>query len=125
METLDTLHKLYDFDFPAADFFYPTLTEDLMDFCKKISYEGTALVNGNTCNLIFASNENMVIQIWIRSDAASLPQKLVINYKKDKQVSRYETVFTNWNLSNKLPLSMFDFIPAPTARKIAIMAKSK
>jgi hypothetical protein len=125
METLDTLHELYDFDFPAADFFYPSLTEDLIGFCDKISYVGTAVVHGNNCHVIIASNDKMVIQIWIRNDAASLPQKMVINYKNDKQLSRYETIFTDWNLSNKLPVSMFDFVPAPTARKIAIMAKSK
>lgn len=125
METLDTLHKMYEIDFPAADFFYPTLPEDLKKFCETISYAGTAIVNGVPCHQIIAENKDMYIQMWIRNDAATFPQKLIINYKKGKNITRYETIFSDWQIERKLPDAMFEFLPATDARKISILSSSK
>lgn len=123
METIDTINKLYGIDFPAADFFYPTFTDDLIDYADRISYAGTADVEGKECFHIIASNSAVHVQFWISNDATMLPKKMVINYKSDKGISRYETTFNEWQLNPVLPDSMFDFMQPPGSNLVTMIPK--
>jgi hypothetical protein len=121
--TIDSVHKTYGIDFPAADFFYPTFTDDLIDNSDLIIYLGTAEANGKNCFRIIARNEDMSIQIWIADDALLLPVKMVIVYGAEDGTREYEATFSNWQINPELPAAMFEFSPPPKASKISIMVQ--
>jgi hypothetical protein len=78
--TIDSIHTHYGLDFPAADFFYPAFTDDLIESSDRIEYLGQAIIDGLECFQIIAQSKTMTTQIWIRNDAYNLPVKYVITY---------------------------------------------
>jgi hypothetical protein len=122
INTITFLNINYGLEFPAADFFYPTFTDDILDQYKNIVYLGTSMINGKECFNILASNENQSVQFWIANDAYNLPQKFVITYKNTDM--QYEATFSNWNLNAEIPNSIFEFMPPPLAAPIVLLPKT-
>lgn len=123
MATIDSVNKNYGIDFPAADFFYPTFTVDLIDQSENIIYVGKSKVANKDCFHIIAQNENMSVQIWISDDALFLPVKFVIVYYDSVPNMQYEATFSDWKINPDLPNAMFEFSPPPGAEQITILAK--
>jgi hypothetical protein len=121
--TIDTIHELYGVDFPGADFFYPTFTDDLIGQTDRIMYLGKQTVEGKECYHIMAYNDKVTIQIWISAERLPLPVKYVIYYKKKPGNPQYAGIFSDWMINPVFPQSMFDFIPPPGARKVEIMPR--
>ena len=123
LETIDTLHAWYGIDFPAADFFYPTFTDDLIGHSDKIVYLGKSMIEGKACFRILATNKETITQLWISDDALTLPYKLLIIYKGKENGGQYEATFTNWLINPELPFSVFEFLPPPEASEIEMLPK--
>jgi hypothetical protein len=123
ISTIDSLYQTYDIEFPAADFFYPTFTDDMLDNFSKIIYLGNKIVEGKNCFHILASNEDMNIQLWVTDDALNLPYKFVITYKDQEPALQYQATFSNWEINPDLPTAIFEFIPPEGAREITIAPK--
>ncbi len=123
MAMIDTLNKRYGIEFPAADFFNPTITDDMLNFFDDLVFVGKKMLNGSECLLIKASNIEMIAEIWLSSDAFMLPQKVIIIYKNGGN-QQYEAIFSNWKLNPDIPPSVFEFIQPPKARKISVLSKS-
>ncbi|QDH80278.1 DUF2092 domain-containing protein [Echinicola soli] len=120
---IDSMNYNYGVEFPAADFFYPTFTDDLLTHFDTLMYLGTKYVNGKDCFHIAASNENQSVQIWIANDAMNLPVKFLITNKKKELAPQYEATFSDWEINPALPATIFEFTPPPGARLIAILPK--
>ncbi len=120
---IDSIHSNYDIEFPAADFFYPTFTDDMLEFFDNVVFLGKRTLNDQECWLVLGSNERMTAQIWFSADAFTLPQKFVIVYKEDGS-RQYEATFSNWKLNPEIPVSAFDFLPPPGARQVSILPKN-
>lgn len=125
LETIDKISSKYGIEFPAADFFYPTFTDDLIENSDHITYIGKSKINGLECFHILASNKEVNIQVWVGNDAYNLPQKLLIIYKSMEGSPQYEATFSNWQINPDLPAAMFNFLPPPGAAKIRIMARNE
>lgn len=126
IEMIEKLNEDYGVDWPAADFFYPTFTDDLMNYSDKITYLGKTLIEDKECHHIAAHNDAMDIELWISNDYTSLPVRFVINYRKDPQnVGQYEGVFSDWKMNPDLPESMFTFIPPSNASKLRILSRTE
>ncbi len=123
IETIETINNDYGIEFPAADFFFPTFTDDIIDNFNKISYVGTANLDGVECFQILAVNDSMRIQFWIANDSYNLPVKFSITYKK-KNSPQYEATFSDWELNKNIPNSIFDFMPPSGAREVKLVPKS-
>ena len=123
LATIDTVHKNYGIDFPAADFFYPTFTIDLIDQYNNIIFVGKSRVDDKDSFHIIAQNERMSIQIWISDDALFLPMKFVISYYDLIPNQQYEATFSDWRLNPQLPDEMFEFTPPPQAAELILLAK--
>lgn len=121
--TIDTVNKMYGIDFPAADIFYPTFTDDIINDYDEIIFAGKSSVDGNDCFHIIAKNKQMSFQIWISEDALFLPKKMVIVYYDANPNTQYETTFSNWEINPVLPDAMFEFTPPADANKITLIAK--
>lgn len=123
LATIDTLNIQYGTEIPAADFFYPAFTDDLLEAFPTILYLGKKPLGGEDCYHIKASNDDMEVQIWISDKVYKLPVHYSIVYK-DKSYMQYESHFTDWNLNPVIPASVFDFMPPKNAKPIKILAKT-
>jgi hypothetical protein len=121
--TIDTVNETYGIEFPAADFFYPTFTRDLIAQSNQIIFVGKSKVADKDCFHIIATNAGMSIQIWISDVALFLPLKYVIVYYDVDPNQQYEATFSDWRLNPDLPNEMFEFTPPPLADQIKLIAK--
>jgi len=120
---IDSMHVAYDFKFPAADFFYPSFTDDIMQQFDTIKYSGKRMVDGQECFYITGNNADTSVQLWVSNASYNLPKKIVLIYKNEGN-RRYEASFTDWKLNPNIPASVFEFVPPPNSKLISIMAKS-
>ncbi|WP_339632025.1 DUF2092 domain-containing protein [Bizionia echini] len=119
---IDSMHTRFDFKFPAADFFYPAFTDDIMEAFDNIQYKGQKIVDGESCFYIIATNPDTNVQIWVSNTMNMLPKRLVI-IQKNKENMQYEAHFTKWELNPEVPNSIFEFTPPPGAKLISILEK--
>lgn len=125
METIDKVNDEYDLEFPAADFFAPAFTDDLIAASQHIKYIGKSRVNGKECFHLLVIAPEFDFQFWISNDAFNLPMKFVYAYKTKKGSPQYEGTFSDWQLNPVVPETMYNFSPPPGAKEIRIVAKSQ
>lgn len=123
IEMIDEMHENYNFQFPAADFFYPSFTDDLMDEFDSIQYLGSKIIDNEECYHIMATNKDLNVQIWVSNKTYLLPKHFVIIYK-NKSNLQYESSFKEWSINPIIPNAVFDFLPPPNANLISILKKS-
>jgi hypothetical protein len=124
IETIDSINKAYGIEFPAADFFYPAFTEDLIENTDSIRFLGIVNIEGKAYFHIMAYAKNIDLQFWINDDAYTLPGKFSICYKKEEGYPQYMSSFSDWEINPKLPEAIFEFNPPPGATLIRILSKS-
>ena len=125
LQTIDSVSKAFGIEFPAADFFYPTFTDDLIENSDQIAYLGQTRIMGRNCFQILATGKETSIQIWISSDAFNLPLRYAIIYRNLDGNPQYEATFSDWQVNPDLPAAMFNFLPPPGAKKIRLISKSE
>jgi hypothetical protein len=123
LSAMDSIHRAYEIEFPAGDFFYPAFTDDLLQAFETVAFLGNKKVEGTECFHILANSEDLNLQVWISNDALTLPLKFVITYKKREGQPQFQGTFTNWHLNPILPDALFEFTSPPGAREIPIVAK--
>jgi hypothetical protein len=125
IKTIDSVNKLYGIEFPAADFFYPAFTDDLIENSDSIRYIGITTIDGKEYFHIMAFAKDVNFQLWITNDAYTLPFRFSIVYKHQEGNPQYLASFSDWNINPRLPASMFVFLPPPGASMIRIMSKNE
>ena len=124
IRTIDSLSATYGIEFPAADFFYPALSDDLMQNSESISLVSTDMLDGRQYYHILASGKETDIQIWVANDEWSLPSKLVVRYKTLTGSPQYYASFSEWSVNPDIPQMLFEFTPPPGAAKVKIKPRS-
>lgn len=125
LETIDNLHTNYGIDFPAADFFYPSFTDDLLEDMETIKYLGIIKIEGKEYFHIVASGKETNLEMFINNDVYNLPAKFIITYKTQQGSPQYQATFSDWQINPVLPASIFDFLPPPGARQVRIISKTE
>jgi hypothetical protein len=125
LQTIDSVNKNFGIEFPAADFFYPTFTDDLIRNSDKIAYLGQTEIMGKNCFQILARSKETSIQVWISNDVFNLPVRYSITYRNLDGNPQYEATFSDWQINPDLPVNMFNFLPPPGATKIRMISKSE
>ncbi len=123
IQTIDTISKKYGIEFPAADFFYPTFVEDVINTGGNLIYLGVTELNGQKCFHIAGKDANTGFQFWIADDGFFLPLKIVMTYYSEKGSPQYEECYSNWVINPDLPDSMFEFSTPPKAGKVELSPK--
>jgi len=123
MEMIDTVHKLYNIDFPAADFFYPSFVDDILSESNYLIYLGMTKVDGKDCFHIAGTMADKSFQFWVSDDGLNLPIKMAIVYTSRDMNPQYEATLTDWQINPVLPGALFEFIAPPKANTIK-MAKA-
>jgi hypothetical protein len=120
MNMIKLVHDNYGMEMPGVDFWYPSVTDDLISGFPNIYYMGVTEVNKMDCFHIVASNKDLSVQIWLSDDVYFLPKKMVVTYLSETNAPQYEAVYSNWKLNEPFPESIFDFAPPPGANEIII-----
>ncbi len=123
LETIYQANEEYGIEFPAADFFNPFFTDDLLIHSNKLRYLGTMQIDGKECFRIISASKERNVQLWISNDALTLPVKMVIVDFTEDHNPQYEATFSNWQINPDLPGALFDFMPPPNASEIMLMSK--
>ena len=119
---IDFLHGKYEIDFPAADFFYPSLTDDIIENYNQVYYLGKVKIDDIDCIALEASNKDKVLQIWIKK-ISKLPHKIIIA-SQIEDGNYYEAVFSNWKVNPELPDLLFEFEPPVNSTRVKLQAKN-
>jgi hypothetical protein len=108
LKTIDHVHEKYGVRFPAADFFYPNFTDDILTEFDHVLFLGDDVIEGTESTSILASNDIKVVQIWI-DKASNLPLRLSI--ESTGTADFYEATFSNFRSNPVLPDLMFESEP--------------
>jgi len=122
LKLIDSIHDNYGIYFPAADFLYPTLTDDLINNYDQILYFGEEKVDDVDCIALEATNEEIILQIWIEKET-NLPHKMIVESKTNEN-TYYEAEYSNWRMNPKLPDIMFEFQPPSGAERKKFVTKN-
>lgn len=122
MAMIDSLHKTFKIDFPGADIFYPTLTDDIIANFDSVFYLGTQEVDGILCKTVNARNANLDVTLFI-ADATNLPVQLAIYGIGTRDGESYISHYQYWQTNPTLGDEIFDFAPPSNATKTAIFKK--
>jgi len=113
MQTIDSIHNTFGIDFPAADFFYPYFTDDLLEVSVNLADLGITTVNNKKCFHLAGNTTDKNYQIWIADDGTFLPVKLSIVTVRPGSDEHYTALYDEWSLNPTLQNSMFEFtVPA-------------
>jgi hypothetical protein len=123
ISAIDYVHNEYGVDFPAADFFYPTLTDDIIENYNRIYYIGDVKVGDTECVAVSATNNNESLYIWVNKETY-LPYKMVIAQKEESS-KIFESTFSNWIVNPKLPDVLFKFTPRSTSKRVKLNSKKQ
>lgn len=115
LKTIDYVHDEYGYDFPAADFLYPSFTDDLLDHYDHVLFLGDVMLNDRETISIVASNDENIVQIWV-DKTSNLPLKLLID-SKDSATEYYQATFSNFKTNPNLPDLLFEFKPPNNSEK--------
>lgn len=118
---IDSVNDIYGIDFPAADIFNPTLSDDLLQGSDELSFLGRKMIGDQSCFQVVARNSEMTVQIWVSDDVLFLPVKFVITYHRPFRETRYEANFSGWQINPSLPDALFEFSIPPNAHEISIL----
>jgi len=121
LETIDLIHNEHHIDFPASDFFYSSLTDDIIENYNKVLFSEEE-IDGVACTFIEASNDEETVLIWI-DKVTYLPYRLVIESNKS-DTDIYDAVFSNWVVNPTLPDVLFEFQPTEDLTKIQLENKT-
>jgi hypothetical protein len=124
IETIDSAHRTYGVRFPAADFFYPTLTDDLINDFDSIVMLESVVYDELTYSQLRATNADTEVIITI-DQSTSLPAMLEIYSRKVDHDESYIGKFSNWRLNPKITDDIFTFIAPKDATKANLLSSKK
>ncbi len=125
LETIDSLNRAFGIDFPAADFLYPTFTDDLIANHEEIFLNGRVHIDNEECFHIIAHREKQTVQLWISTGPFTLPKKMLIINHDGNMGLQYEATFKKWDVNRIYPASIFEFLPPNGASEIKILRKNQ
>ena len=123
LEVIDLLHDKYGIDFPASDFLYPSLTDDVLEHHNQLLYLGEEKMDDIICISIEAINDEHIVQMFIEKET-NLPYKFAVESKTNESVY-YEAVFSNWRVNPELPDIMFEFQAPENSTQVKFQPKNK
>jgi hypothetical protein len=119
IQMIDSMHQTFKMDFPAADVFYPTLTDDILTYCDTVLYLSPIEVDGVECKQVYAASANFTVYLSL-AETSNLPMQLELYGRGERAGEEYIANYTDWQLNPDLPEEMFKFSPPANATKATI-----
>lgn len=124
IETIDWLYDDFGIELTTADFLYPSFSKDFVDQMDYVEFLGIAQVEDKRAFHIAGSNSDITVQIWVSDDSYFLPLKIIITYFDGPYANQHQTDFSNWEINQNYPNSIFEFLPPPSAKQITWMSQN-
>lgn len=112
---IDSVHAKTGIDFPAADLFYPTFTDDMIAQFDSIMMNGEIELDGMVCKEVRAVNPQL--EVFLALDPEGMPEQLALYGLGEKAGEEYVANFSNWRVDPELPDMLFQFEPPSNAVK--------
>ena len=122
IKTIDSVNATFGFRFPAADLFYPSFGDDIMEEFDSVKFVGIKKMGEADYFHIIAENNTYNFQLWIENGAYYLPKKYLVIGKGTVPLIE-EGTFDNWMTNTNMPDEIFEFTPPKNAELISIMPK--
>jgi hypothetical protein len=106
---------------PAADLVLSDPYAALIGKVQSGFYAGLHEIFGVKCHHLAFTQEDIDWQIWIEDGRMVVPRMLVLTYKKVEGSPQYTAVISDWNLTPRLPDSLFTFLAPEGAQQIRIL----
>jgi hypothetical protein len=113
VDDLDTPAPLHEF---LSSNFYDGVKDGIL---AGFYVEETALGKRRCHHLAFRTAE-VDAQIWIEDGERPLPCRLVITYKREQGSPQFWAQFNDWDLSPKVPDSLFEYTPPEGAERLSL-----
>ena len=124
IETIEAVHENYGIYFPAADFFYPTFTDDMIDNFDSILYLNQEdLKERSLIEIVGINSELEAIFTLSKNKMGVLPLGLSLYNKEKDNALVYDAVLSNWRHNPSLPDRLFNFIPRDDAKRVKLEPK--
>lgn len=124
METIDAIHENYGIYFPAADFFYPTFTDDMIDNFDSILYLNQEdLKERSLIEIVGINSELEAFFTLSKTKLGVLPLGLSLYNKEMDNELVYDAVLSNWRYNPSLPDRLFNFVPREDAKRVKLEPK--
>jgi len=103
---------------PLARMLVTSLPQELERMVTEVDYVEKDTLN-EPLDHIAARSQKVDLQVWIAAD--KLPRRMIITYKNAPGQPQFRAVFTDWNLTPKIPAETFKFIPPESAERIPVL----
>ncbi|MDP3937262.1 MAG: DUF2092 domain-containing protein [Deltaproteobacteria bacterium] len=120
-ETLDYLEERQIVRLPVSDLLYSDLTF-LETRASDGIYVGESRIGGARCDHLAFGNDEVEWQVWIDRGTKPLFRKFLITYKQQPGKPQFATLLSRWNLSARLPDTLFLFTPPASAERIEFLS---
>jgi hypothetical protein len=119
----DFLREDVGFKMPLADLFGSDLGPMLIDNVVAARKIGTQTVGGFECDHVaLRLRQGVDVQLWIRTDAEAVPERIVINYATADGRPQFRASLTEWDLSPRVPDRLFRFDAPKGAKSVPFVA---
>jgi len=108
---LDHLAEKYGLTFTLSDLVYPDVYNVLIENVRTGLYLGRSSVRGVSAHHLLFVQEDIDWQLWVADAFASVPLKVVINFKKEPGNPRFMAWLFDWDFSPRLADDVFQFAP--------------
>jgi hypothetical protein len=105
IQMIDKANKKYGIEFPAADVFYPSFTDDLIEAYDTIVMLADEGLSNETSILALNDDEYVILSL---NRENNLPTQLELVNRTDSSIY-YKGVFTHWQINPTLDEKLFSF----------------
>jgi hypothetical protein len=119
-ELVQAAGRDYGIELPLADLFLWGTPRSGAEDLASAEFIGPSRIAGQRCDHYAFRQPEVDWQLWIRSDGAPLPCKLVITTLTEPEQPQYTALLT-WDLKTRPSAASFRFQPAPDARRIDLV----
>ena len=118
-EAIDYFTNNLDMRLPLGELLASDLPKELQEQLHEAEYVDEATIAGVPCDQVILHAQRADVQLWITKGDQPLPRRMVITYTLAYGQPQFRAQFSDWNLSPKVPDTLFAFTPPTGAVRIA------
>ncbi|HML55135.1 MAG TPA: DUF2092 domain-containing protein [Solidesulfovibrio magneticus] len=117
---MEMLADTYGIVAPLSDLLYADPCKAILAHVRTGDCVGAHTAGGAVCDHLAFTQKNADWQLWVEKDKTPLPRKVVITDKNVMGWPQYAAVFSDWDMTPKLPADLFTFKPGTELRRIEL-----
>lgn len=119
--TVDALRERLSLRLPLGELIANDPSELLELTRGKGRYVGRHEVDGVPCDQIAFAAPEVDLQLWIQAEGEPLPRRIVIVFRKEAGLPRYEATLGDWKLGAQLAPAVFEAVLPEGVRRIEFL----